>query len=60
MEALAENAEFDSLQSLTIVREWKWFKNGRDGCIDSLVTLIARQNELKFLDLHDNGITEEH
>ena len=60
MEALAENAEFDSLHSLTIADEWRWFKDGRDGCIDSLVTLIARQHELKFLDLHWNEITEEH
>ena len=28
--------------------------------MDSLVTLIARQNELEFLDLHWNEITEEH
>ena len=43
MEALADDAEFDSLQSLMINREYEWFGNGRDGCIDSLVTLIARQ-----------------
>ena len=27
--------------------------------MDSLVTLIARQSELKFLDLNANGFTEE-
>ena len=43
MEALAEKAEFDSLQSLTIAEEWKWFEDGRDGCMDALVTIIAKQ-----------------
>ena len=60
MEALANDAQFDSLHSLTIVGEYEWFEDGTDECIEPLVTLIARQNELKFLDLHDNNITEEH
>ena len=43
--------DFDSLQSLTIADEKKWFEGGRDGCIDSLVTIIAKQHELKFLNM---------
>ena len=36
-----------------------WFKGGRDGCMDSFVTLIARQSELKLLNMRENGFTEE-
>ena len=58
MQTLAEG-RFDSLQSLTITFEC-WFSYGKDGCLDSLVTLIARQYELKLLDLRSNYFTEEH
>ena len=58
MQALADG-RFDSLQNLTIADEKAWFENGRDDCKDSLVTIIVRQSELKLLDLHDNGFTEE-
>ena len=57
MQILADDG-FDWLQSLTIASEG-WFKDGRDGCMDSLVTLIARQSELKLLNLHYNDFTEE-
>ena len=65
MRALAD-AKLDQLRSLIIANEKNWFKEGRGGCIDSLVTLIARQSELKFLDLHggkysyDYCLTVEH
>ena len=58
MQVLADD-RCDSLQNLTIADERAWFENGRDDCKDSLVTIIARQAELKLLDLHDNGFTEE-
>ena len=57
LQALANDVQFDSLHSLTISQERAWFENGREECMDSLVTLIARQHELKFLDLHLNDIT---
>ena len=41
-QSLADD-DFDGLQSLTIANEYFWFKGGRDGCVDSLVTIIARQ-----------------
>ena len=48
MKAIADD-RIDSLHSLSIADEEKWFGGGRDGCMDSLVTLIARQSELKLL-----------
>ena len=40
MSAIADD-KIDTLHTLTIVNEYNWFK-GRDGCVDSLVTLVAR------------------
>ena len=57
MKAIADD-RINCLHSLTIVDEKNWFE-GRDDCVDSLVTLIARQSELKFLNLVHNGFTEE-
>ena len=57
MQTLADDG-FDWLQSLTI-GESLWFEGGRDDCMDSLVTIIAKQQELQFLDLHGNEFIEE-
>ena len=60
VQTLADDG-IDWLQSLTIANEFHWFRpdrGGSDGLIDSLVTLIARQRELAFLNLSLNGITK--
>ena len=49
MSAIADD-RIDCLHTLTIRDEEDWFDR-RDGCVDSLVTLIARQSELKLLSL---------
>ena len=59
MQTLVES-KVCTLRSLTIDRERAWFEGGRDGCIDLLVYLIARQPELTFLNLGDSLITVEH
>ena len=57
MSAIADD-KIDTLHTLTIADEENWFE-GRDGCVDSLVILVARQSELKLPDLRYNGFTEE-
>ena len=57
MQVLADD-RIDSLHSLTTARESKWF-GGRDGCVESLFALIARQPELKLRNMHGNGLAEE-
>ena len=42
LKTLADD-DFDSLHSLTIAGQYDWFQGGRDGCMDSLVTIIAKQ-----------------
>ena len=50
------------LQNLTLVGEEAWFKD-RDTCMQSLIFLLARQANLKLLNLnhgdYDNYLTEE-
>ena len=46
------------LQNLTLADESAWFKN-RDGCMQSLIVLLARQTNLKLLYLGYNWHTEE-
>ena len=58
MQVLADD-RLDQLQSLKIIDERAWFFNGRNGCADSLVTLIARQSELTLLNLLYNDFIEE-
>ena len=57
MSAIADD-KIDTLHTLTIANERNWF-GGRDGSVDSLVTLVARQSELKLLALYDNGFTQK-
>ena len=46
------------LQELTLAWEKAWFKD-RDGCMQSLIVLLARQTNLKLLYLGYNWHTEE-
>ena len=48
---LLADSELSSLHSLTIARERDWFKEGRNGCMESLITLIERQTELELLNM---------
>ena len=40
------------LEHLTISDEKAWFGDGREGCMESLTKLIARQANLKLLSLY--------
>ena len=42
LQTLADDG-FDWLKSLTIANELAWFKGCGDGCMDSLITIIAKQ-----------------
>ena len=46
------------LQELTLVAESAWFED-RDGCMQSLIVLLARQTNLKLLNLGLDRLTEE-
>ena len=56
MQQLADSQN-NSLHSLTIAFEKKWFSSGES--LNSLVTFIARQTDLNFLIVHENGLNEE-
>ena len=49
MRVLADH-HIHSLEKLTL-DEKPWFEGGRDGCMQSLVILLARQTNLKLLDM---------
>ena len=40
------------LENLTFAYEKPWFDSGRDGCFKSLIILVARQANLKHLNLN--------
>ena len=56
MQQLADSQN-DSLHSLSITLEYRWFKSGES--MKSLVTFIARQTDLKFLNVSFNTLNEE-
>ena len=56
MQQLADSQN-DSLHSLTITDEKKWFSSGES--LNSLITVIARQTDLSFLNVGDNDLNEE-
>ena len=51
LQVLADH-HIHSLNSLTIAEEFAWFKGGRDGCMESLIKLVARQENLKLLNMN--------
>ena len=58
MQVLADHS-IHWLQNITLSEEEPWFEGGRDDCIKSLIILLARQANLKFLDMHASELTEE-
>ena len=40
------------LENLKILHEDAWFKNGREGWMESLIKLVARQENLKLLNMN--------
>ena len=51
------------LENLTIANEKAWFKDGQDGCMESLIKLVSRQAKLKLLNMnhgYENYLSEEH
>ena len=50
MQGLADH-RIHWLQNLTLQCEDNWFKRGRDGCMQFLIMLLARQTNLQLLNL---------
>ena len=53
MKVLADH-HIDWLQNITIIEEYPWFENDRDGCMVPLLVLLARQTSLKTLKMYNN------
>ena len=51
MQLLADH-QIHWLEKLTLADEEAWFKGGREGCFESMIILLARQENLKLLNLH--------
>ena len=58
MRVLADH-HINWLERLTLAKEKPWFEGGRDGCMQSLIILLARQANVTLLNLAINGFIEE-
>ena len=58
MQALAAS-KIEKMQSLTIRYQFGWFEDGREENCAALLAFIARQSQLKLLDLFCNFFSEE-
>ena len=60
MQMLADDAQLNCLQHLTINCETAWFDYGdRDECMAQLLVLLTRQTNLKTLTMERNGLSED-
>ena len=51
LQALVDVEDFNTLQTFTIYKESVWFEHDRDGCLAPLLVLVARQANLRCLEL---------
>jgi len=58
MQTLADNADFNTLQTLEIGKETEWFEEDRDGCMEPLLVLLARQTNLQKLEMNAKCLSE--
>ena len=57
MQVLADHT-INSLESLNLEMNKKWFKYDRNECMAPLLVLLARQTSLKTLDMNSNELSD--